>query len=104
MLASSAAHSQATTPPCWPRQLGSTGSDFKRGETADGRWVGWTCQVNGAPKVFGAVAVAGYEIQHPDITGLSPTKAATAYWRANTIDTADPRLTRLRADMHAALR
>ncbi len=91
-------------PPCWPKQLGSTGSDFKQGETADGRWIGWTCLVKGKPTVFGVVAVADYRIQHPDVAGMTPTKAAAAYWKANATSAQDERLTRLRAELHGAFK
>jgi hypothetical protein len=94
----------AAEPPCWPRQLGSTGSDFKQGATPDGQWMGWTCEVDGKPQVFGMYALAEYKVKHPDVTGLSPSKAASAYWTANVTADSDPRLIRLRAAMVAGMK
>lgn len=93
---------KAAPPPCWPKQLGSTGSDFKRGETTDAQWLGWTCIVKGSPQVFGIVALKSYTIVHPDISGMTPTKAAAAYYAANVTETNDPRLGEARAAMKAA--
>lgn len=89
-------------PPCYPHQLGSTGSDFKRGETAEAEWLGWTCTRAGKETVYGVVSLKTYTIVHPDVTGLSPTKAAAAYWAANVTDVSDPRLSEARVAMKAA--
>ncbi len=99
------AAAQTATPPCWPKQLGSTGSDFKQGTTPDGRWVAWTCTVSGAPRIYSAWAVTDYELVHPVTTGMTPIKTAQAYWRANTASSStDPRLARLRAAAEASFR
>ncbi len=97
------AFAHAAPPPCWPRQLGSTGSDFKKGATPDGRWIGWTCVVKGVPKVFGAVALNSYEIKHPDVTGMTPIKTAQAYWAAN-VQTGNPKLLPIQDAMEAAFK
>jgi len=91
-------------PPCWPRQLGSTGSDFKRGEDDTGQWLGWTCTKNGVKSVYGVFALKGYKIVDPDITGMTPTKAAQAYWKANIIPSTDPKMLALKAKMEAAFK
>lgn len=99
LLCGVAAHA---APPCWPRQLGSTGSDFKRGTTADGNWVAWTCTARGVTATYGAWAVHDYVVQHPDVTGLTPTRAARAYWDANVNTAPDARIDRLKAAARAA--
>lgn len=95
-LALIAGTAQAAPPPCWPKQLGSTGSDYKRGTTPDGQWLAWTCTARGRTTVHGPLAVTGYEIKHPDVTGLTPMRTARAYWDANVADDNDPRIVRLR--------
>ena len=93
----------AAPPPCWPKQLGSTGSDFKSGSTPDGRWIGWTCTERGIKKVHGVVALHGYEIKHPDVRGMTPIKTAQAYYAAN-VQSGDPRLLPLQQAMQDAFK
>lgn len=94
-------HAAEKAPPCWPKQLGSTGSSFRTGSTPDGRWVAWTCVVSGKQQVYGVWAVSSYEIVHPDTTGMTPIKTAGAYWTANVGNTtlgSEFALQRLRAE------
>lgn len=80
-LATVSAHA---APPCWPKQIGGTGSDVKMGKTKDGTWYAWTCQTNGVRHIYGIVQLKGHKLQHPDvIEGLTPAQLAQAYWDAN---------------------
>ena len=92
-----------SAPPCWPKQLGSTGSDFKQGQTSVGRWIGWTCTKGGVKTVYGAYALNSYVPVHPNVDGMTPTKAAQAYWAAN-VKSKDPQLASVRAAMEAAFK
>jgi hypothetical protein len=69
---------------CLPKQLGSTGSEYLTG-TVDGYgWFGWTCMVNGAPRVYGFVWEPSYQIQHPDTAGLTTANQVfRAYYSLN---------------------
>ena len=77
------------TPPCWPKQIGSTGSFYKTGETETTRWVGWTCTSRGGvSRIYGVVALKGYQIIHPSNTLQTSTPISTvrAYWALNVRD------------------
>lgn len=83
-----AAHAQNTLAdyPCMPRQWGSTGSEYKQGAIDGYGWLGWTCQVNGEPKVFGFVWVEGFRPQSPDTAGMkTPNQVARAFLARNVI-------------------
>lgn len=85
-------------PPCWPKQIGGTGSDYKFGQTVDGKWIGWTCQVNSKPMVFAVWATPGWTTDNmtvPNTVGLSGVKTARAFWEANVRPSNDPRHKRL---------
>lgn len=89
-------------PPCWPKELDSTGSAWKTGSTKDARWLGWTCRVAGVPKVFGIVVLKDYELKHPIEQGLSTVKTAEAYWALNVRANNDPLLNAARVEMAVA--
>ena len=74
---------QAGYPACWPKQLGSTGSSYKTGVVDGVKWVAWTCKARGQQKLHVYSAPVGYVLVHPTQSGLTPTKAARAYWDAN---------------------
>lgn len=100
------AHAQAA-PPCWPKQIGGTGSDYKTGDTADGTWLGWTCTAKGHTGAVGVWAVKGWGIPNmtrPDTKGLTGVKAAKAFWEANVRPSNDPRHARLYENMLASFR
>lgn len=102
LIACAPAHA---APPCWPKQIGSTGSDYKIGQTADGKWLAWTCVVKGKPEVFAVWAVSGWTSDNmttPNTTGLTPVKAARAFWDANVRPSNDPRHARLFANARAS--
>lgn len=86
-------------PPCWPRQVGSTGSDYRIGETPDGTWLGWTCAVAGQQKPYGVWAVHDYKLIHPAVIGFTPIHTARTYFQFNVTNPADIRMVRLRAAM-----
>jgi hypothetical protein len=90
----------AKEPPCWPKQMGSTGSNFKQGETPLGYWIGWTCQIKGAPSLFGFMWKKDYAIRHPDVKGMTPIQTAKAYYALNVRD--DFSLDPIRWEMKAA--
>jgi len=98
-----AAHA-ADLPPCWPKQLGSTGSSYRVGNTEDGNWIGWICVVNGVQKPFGVWAMHEYQVIHPITTGLTTIQTARAYFQANVTNPDDPRMERLRAAMVEGLK
>jgi hypothetical protein len=89
-------------PPCWPKQIGSTGSSFKRGADGNGHWLGWTCTTKGVTTTYGVFALNTYSIKHPVIEGMTASKAAQAYWKANVTASSDPKLIALRAKMEAS--
>ena len=72
-----------TSLPCLPKQWGSTGSDYMRGSVDGYGWLGWTCTVNGVPKVYGFVWEPSYTIKHPDNPGSTPNQIARAYYALN---------------------
>ncbi len=93
-------------PPVMPAQLGSSGSAFKAGYTDAGRWLAWRHTVSGVTTVYVVCAAYDYEIQHPDTTGMTPIRAARAYWLAN-VDRdcrTDPALRSLWATGYQAMR
>lgn len=102
LLLAPAAHAQSAMPPCWPKQLGSTGSSYRTGTTVDGRWVSWVCIVKGRQQVFGFWGTSAFRITHPDTTGLTTIKTAVAYWNANVGNSDTAALQRLRAASRAA--
>lgn len=82
------AHAQFK-PPCYPHQLGSTGSGFKRGSTDTHRWIAWTCTTKTKTTLVVYSAPKSYEIIDPDTSQMTPIKAAEAYILANVKATPD---------------
>tara|TARA_R110000868_G_scaffold2620_8_gene18738 strand:- start:2146 stop:2472 length:327 start_codon:yes stop_codon:yes gene_type:complete len=83
VLACCSLAAQAGYPVCWPKQLGSTGSSYKTGAVNGFKWVAWTCQSKRVRTLCILSAPVDYELVHPDISGLTPGRAARAYWDAN---------------------
>lgn len=82
-------HAQSK-PPCYPKQLGSTGSNFKQGATDTVRWVAWTCTSKTKVTLIVYSAPKAYELVHPNTDGLKPIKTAEAYLAANVKTGPDP--------------
>lgn len=99
--AASAPGIQSPFPPCWPKQTGSTGSDYKRGVVAGVQWLGWTCQVNGQPRLYGYVWRRDYVLLEPEVLPSTPIATLRAYWAANVRD-GDPSLNPARQTMRVA--
>ncbi len=80
-----AAGAQTTppVPPVFPAQLGSAGSTFKAGAIPEGKWLAWAHTVNGERFIYVVCAQHDYMLTHPDTTGMTPIRAARAYWVAN---------------------
>ena len=93
-----------TSPQCLPKQWGSTGSDYLRGEIDGYGWLGWTCMVNGAPKVYGFVWEPGYVVRHPESPGNTPNQIARAYYALNVGRCDSPGCNSARISMREALK
>lgn len=83
LLLVASAGAQAGYPACWPKQLGSTGSSYKTGFAGGMKWVAWTCTKRGVKTIYVLSAPVDYEPEHPDVSGMTPVRAAKAYWDAN---------------------
>jgi hypothetical protein len=79
----------AAQPACWPSWIGGSGKGFVQGgNTVDGQWAGWWCELPGEPRGqwhrVGIISVYGYQIKHPDnILTKTPIELAQAYWELN---------------------
>jgi hypothetical protein len=79
-----------TKPTCWPKQAGSTGSSYKRGETDTLRWIAWTCATKTKTVLYVYSAPKSYEVIHPDTKDMTTIKTVEAYFVANVKAAADP--------------
>ena len=93
-----------TSLPCLPKQWGSTGSDYMRGSVDGYGWLGWTCTVSGAPKVYGFVWEPNYVLKHPDASGSTPNQLFRAYYALNVDECTSAGCNTARAAMHEALK
>lgn len=90
-------------PPCWPANVGGSGTGLVTGGSAVGQWAGWWCPDG---KSHGVVSASGYQIKHPPGPHASIAARLSEYWRLNV--TAPPsdwtvEMRGLYADMHDAL-
>jgi hypothetical protein len=72
-------------PPVFPAQIGSSGSVFKAGQVAEGKWLAWSHTIGGETRYYAVCARHDYVIVHPDTTGMTPIRTARAYWAANVV-------------------
>jgi hypothetical protein len=70
-------------PPCWPAQIGGTGTDAKIVRNADGEAAAWKCTVKGKTEPYVAFRLYGAELVDPSSAGLTSIGSARAYWAAN---------------------
>lgn len=93
-----AASAQAA-PPCWPANVGGSGSQWLYSHNDKGQWIGWWCP-DGRP--YGAVALRSYSIKHPSGPHASASDMLSAYWALN-VGTVTPETSALWGEMMFAL-
>lgn len=89
LFITSAEAQTAPVPPCWPKQIGGTGTAAKVVRNTDGEAAAWTCTVKTVVKPYAAFRLYSYTLVDPDTTGMTAIGTAKAYWLANATMTCD---------------
>lgn len=78
-------------PPCWPANIGGTGTIIYSGNTDTGSWHYWYCRNATAWQGVGLVLPRDRMLIHPrGRSGASAAQTAAAYWALNAFKPADP--------------
>lgn len=96
----------AALPPCWPSNLGGSGTAVVSIATASGQAMGWWCVADGQPRRWGITWLQSYRLRHPErVSGSTPAQVAEAYWRENVTHTNSrtPEMLALSAALHERL-
>jgi hypothetical protein len=98
--AQDAAGSIATPPPCWPAQVGGTGTAAVRVTSDYGQAIMWWC----GQEAYGIVSAWAYTLKIPDAMPRDLLGAVAALWNANVLEEfATPERDALKAAARAEL-
>lgn len=87
-------------PPCWPSDVGGSGTVAVSGGDDTGQWVGWWCPDG---QRYGVAAITGYALKHPPGPHASVAAMLSAYWALNVTSPWTLELGMLQWDMVQAL-